>query len=123
MTDKFEEQTPGITFWFSSASRFRVPTNNKLKAKLQLECEIDDESLWDAIEKRFREGYRVSTAQDFASIVMGALQEGHKELEEQVKNLSLDLTREREKKEALERELARIRNMLGTFGQALRGGP
>lgn len=121
MSDKFEERSPGLTFWHKGASRYTVPATGKAKAALTLECDIEDETLWVEVEKKFFTGFRVHTSDDFHIIVMDALRDGHKELETRLRDAERALAQEREEHRACRRELDQYKSVFGRFNKQLQG--
>lgn len=120
MADRFEEQIPGVTFWHKGASFFRV--GNKNKAILTLECDIENNDLWNEIEQKFRIGFRVYGTGDFHLEVIDAMRlrlaDVERDLEEQTRLVTVEKT----KREEAEKALQKYENVLGRFGESLRSG-
>lgn len=122
MSDKHEEQVAGVTLHFKSSSLVKPQGDEKFRVDLVLDCSVRDEELWRGVEKKFKEGYRVFTSEDFHMEVLDVVRQDYKTLESRLLHAERELRKEKDHREQLEAELAKYKEPLATFGAALRGG-
>jgi hypothetical protein len=120
VTDKHEEQVPGITFWFKKAS-MSAPAieREKFRIDLVLDCGIVDETLWEDILKRFKTGFRVFSSNDFhlevQSVMRQTIQElenKNAELERQLRQKEWQLKQAKEETELYKKPMVDLGNLL-----------
>lgn len=117
-----EEKTapvPGVTLWHRGAKLFQK--GGQKGVELTVVCHINDEEVWKVVEKKFLEGFRVYTVEDFKGEMLAALREEFKELEAEVGVLRVNLEKRTREKEMLEGQLEDARAPMRALGQRLRG--
>ncbi len=122
MSNDQEEQVPGITFHYESAA-FGRPSGRGIDiVNLKLRCEVTDLSLWEEVEKKFKEGMRVFTGADFHTEVMDVMRTRIVELERQCARLeaekataAADLSRVRSELQKYKEPFSRLGRALGRF--------
>jgi len=122
VSDEHEEQVAGVTLWFRREGMHGVqtsdPTRKTRTVILELDAAVADESLWKEVCQKFRDGFRVFTAPDFHIEVMDILREKIVTLEDRNKALELELAREKDARQLLEKE---YKAPLEAFSKTLRG--
>jgi hypothetical protein len=123
MSDKHEEQVAGVTFFFESSGVSKALGTEKFRVRLELNCEVHNEELWNEVEKKFRDptGFRVFTEEDFHIAVMDAMRLTIQELERTKYDLERRLRQAEDGKKVAEEQLAQYKEPFIKFGQALRG--
>lgn len=122
MSNEHEEQVAGITFWFKhSAAVQAIAEGEKFRAELTLTCGVVDEELWNEILKRFREGFRVFSSNDFHVEVLSVMNQRIKKLELEKQDLERSLKDTEAALDVTRRELEGYKGPLQAFGSALRG--
>ena len=124
MSDKHDEQVPGITFFFAGSELRQSHGREKFLVNLSLVCEVHDEKLWETVEWKFRalEGFRVFSEEDFHVAVMDVLRGNIQTLEREKLELTRQLQQARDKCLQAEEELQRYKEPFVGLGRALRGG-
>lgn len=123
MSDRHEEQVPGVTFFFQSSNMSQTLGTEKFRVKLELLCEVRDENLWKEVEKKFQDpaGYRVFTGEDFHIAVIDAMRMSITDLERTKLELERRLRQVEDEKKLAEEQLALYKEPFAKFGRALRG--
>lgn len=122
MADEHEEQVPGVTFWLVSSALMGSQGNEKYRVRLHLDCAVNDDELWQEVEKKFKEGFRIHTVPDFHVEVIDVMRADLRAYKEKNQILERQVAQEKDRREQAERELEKFRAPLGAFGRALRGG-
>ena len=121
MSNEFEEQVPGVTFWFKGSQLEASRGKEKFNVHLTLNCQVNDEELWKGIERKFQEGFRVFASVDFHGEVMDVMRSEMTMLDDRCRQLERDLRASDDAYQRLKEEHEKLTNTLGAFGQALRG--
>jgi hypothetical protein len=122
VSDEHEEQVPGVTFWLVNSSLGASQGDEKYRVKLSLDCAVNDDELWQEVEKKFKEGFRIHTVPDFHVEVIDVMRAELKAAKERNIILERQVAQEQDRRKQVESELEQFRAPLGAFGRALRGG-
>jgi biotin-(acetyl-CoA carboxylase) ligase len=125
MTDKFDEQIPGVTLWMKNAQAAEDGHRKGVRAvEITLYGEINDEKLYEDVLKKLQEGLRIFTADGFESSIMGLMRERISELETELTVTQRNLRQAEDDKTRAETELKKYKEPFASLGQALgyRGG-
>jgi hypothetical protein len=121
VSNEHEEQVAGITFWFKHSSvSAAVAEGEKFRAELKLTCGVVDEELWNEVLKRFREGFRVFSSNDFHIEVLSVMNQKVKTLEREKQDLELSLRRAEARILSVTQEFEAYKAPLQALGTALR---
>ncbi len=97
-----------------------IAAEEKFRVELTLTCGVVDEPLWDEILKRFREGFRVFSSNDFHIEVLSVMNQRIQTLEREKRDLTAALTRKEDQLTQTRRELEEYKAPLQALGAALR---
>lgn len=122
MSNKHEEQVPGVTLHFKHSAFMKPHGDEKFRVELVLDCSVRNEELWRTVETKFKEGFRVFTNEDFHVEVLNVVRQDYHALEARLAQAERELRQEKDRREQLEAEVERYKAPLASFGAALRGG-
>ena len=125
MTDKFDDQVPGVTFWFKNAEETRDDRRKGIRTvEIKLFAEISDEEMYKAVLKKLESGLRIYTAEDFTSSVLSLMRERIGELETELTMAQRNLRQAADDKTRVEAELKKYKEPFINLGRQLgyRGG-
>lgn len=91
MTMKEDDNLPGVTLHFEGSSVLNTRKNLKgvtvRTVRLQVIAEITDDTVWQTVESKFKDGLKVYTVDDFKGELLNALREEYKKLEAEAEGL------------------------------------
>jgi len=118
-----EDQLPGVTFHHKGSKIFQPEgaTTTK-KAILTLEASIKDEDLWKEVEKKFVEGLRVYTADDFKGELVNAYRHDNARLKAEAERLAHENARLQRENEYVQKKNEEYQKILSGFSTQLGGG-
>lgn len=103
-----EHQIPGVTLYFKTSSIGKPGgPGEAFRVHVELDAVVNNEAVWETVAQRFKTGLRIYTQADFQEDVMAVMQ---KKAKEHVARIA-----------ELEKELAKYKAPLESFGAALRG--
>lgn len=120
MSDEHDEKVPGVTLWLKGSSVSFPAKTRTFYVELKVTGVVHDIEVWNAVEAKFTEGFRVFTVDDFHMEVMGSMRDKIRALEETLAEERRTLLREKDARAQAEKELERYREPLSRLGQALR---
>jgi hypothetical protein len=109
-----EPKLPGVTLRHRGSRRYQAGKTQK--AELTLECEIDNESIWEEVERMLLapSGFRIYTQEDFKGELVSVFQQ-------EVKNLETDNGVLKYEKRRLEIENASLEEQLTKYKEIFDG--
>ena len=113
-----EARAPGITFSMVGVTANTTVTGVQIR-RIVLDCEVDDEELWPAIEKQLQE-LRLHRDEDFHAAVFEAQSADIRDLRAEVTALEKKLAQEKDAKKQAEEELERYKAPLRKFSEHFR---
>ncbi len=114
-----EEVAPGITFSMVSVTANVTAAGAKVR-RIVLDCTVDDEELWPAIEKQLEE-LRLHRDEDFHTAVLAAQSADIRDLRREVEGVERKLRIEQDARKQAEEELERYKVPLRKFSDSLSG--
>jgi regulator of protease activity HflC (stomatin/prohibitin superfamily) len=121
VTDAYEEQVPGVTLFLVNATESGGQTTEKFRVRVVLDASIHDESVWQELLTKFREGFRVSSSNDFHIEVLDVVRKELELTEARIAELARKLRHEQDARAQVERELERYKGPLTALGKVLNG--
>lgn len=115
-----DPKLPGVTLHYLRARRFKNGFGQN-KAEISLEATIEDDKVWEEVERMFTEGFRIYTQEDFKGELVGALRTEVVHLEQRVKDVEFEKNRLEAEVKLLREELEEKRGILDGFSKSLRG--
>lgn len=118
-----ENELAGVTFHHKGSKIFQPEgaTTNK-KAILTLEATIKDEDLWKEVEKKFVEGLRVYTADDFKGELVNVYRHENARLKAEAERLAHENARLQRENAYVQEKNAEYQEILSGFSIQLSGG-
>jgi len=118
-----EDQLPGVTFHHKGSKIFQPEGAIRTKkAILTLEADIKDEDLWREVEKKFIEGLRVYTADDFKGELVNAYRHDNARLKAEAERLAHENARLQRENAYVQEKNAEYQEILSGFSIRLCGG-
>lgn len=112
---------PGVTLRHRGSRRFQVGT--KHKAEMTLECEIEDEVVWEEVEKMLLApaGFRIYTQEDFKGEMLNVFREEVRQLEAENAALRSENKRVQAQNAAMETQLQEYKDVFDGFNKQFHG--
>lgn len=120
MSNEFEEKVPGATLYLRKSSY--TGTKDQTSVEVVLDCQVNDFEVWQTVEAKLKEGFRVFTVPDFHIEVADVLRMELKEARDRVIALERKLAQVEFEKGQESARLKKYDDLLGKFGQALPRG-
>jgi hypothetical protein len=117
-----EDEVPGVTFNFLSASLRAAHRPGERHLLVTLDAVVTDEEVWTDVENKLKEGIRIYKGEDFHTAVLDAVKADLSDLRKENDALTRELRKEKDARQLAEQDLERYKAPFAKLGSALRGG-